>query len=91
MRDELEQADITFDFFAEEEVAEEKNLGYYKVIIADDDVEIHNVTRMILKNFEFEGRTLMLLDAYSGKEAKRNVGAASRYGFDFLRRGDGKE
>lgn len=70
MREDLERADLDFDFLAEDEVAAEKPLGFYKIIIADDDDEIHNVTRMILKNFEFEGRGLILLDAFSGQEAK---------------------
>lgn len=70
MKDDLVMKDMEFDFLVSEDVPEVKKLGFYKVIIADDDVEIHNVTRMILKNFEFEGRGLMLIDAYSGKEAK---------------------
>lgn len=70
MKDDLELVDLDFDFLAEDEVAAPKPVGYYKIIIADDDEEIHNVTRMILRNFEFEGRGLILIDAYSGKEAK---------------------
>lgn len=71
MKDQWEASDLNFDFLLEDEVVPEKVKGFYKVIIADDDAEIHNVTKMILKNFEFEGNNLMLLDAYSGAETKK--------------------
>lgn len=40
----------------------------WKVIIADDEEEVHAMTRMVLKKFEFDGKKLELLSAYSGKE-----------------------
>lgn len=40
----------------------------YKVLIADDDLDVHKVTKLMLKGFEFEGKTLELLHAYSGEE-----------------------
>lgn len=42
----------------------------WKVIIADDEEEVHAVTRMVLDDFQFEGRKLKLLGAYSGSETK---------------------
>lgn len=42
----------------------------YKIIIADDEEEIHRVTKLILKFFDFDGKSLSFLDAYSGHEAK---------------------
>jgi CheY-like chemotaxis protein len=45
----------------------------YKVIIADDDKEVHLVTKMILRDFNFEGRGLEFIDAFSGKEAIEKV------------------
>ncbi len=44
------------------------SLGTWKVIIADDEEEVHAMTRMVLKKFEFDGKKLDLLSAYSGKE-----------------------
>jgi len=41
----------------------------YKVLIVDDDFEMHNATRLLLRNFQFEERGLQLLSAYSGQEA----------------------
>ncbi|MGL5287134.1 MAG: HD domain-containing phosphohydrolase [Aeromonas sp.] len=42
----------------------------WKVLVIDDDVEVHRVTRMTLSQFEFDGKGLDLLSAYSAKEAK---------------------
>ena len=44
-----------------------------KVLIVDDEEEVHNVTRMVLRDFNFEGRALQWLSAYSGEEAIRQV------------------
>jgi response regulator RpfG family c-di-GMP phosphodiesterase len=40
----------------------------WKIIIADDDQEVHGMTRMVLSDYEFEGRSLEFLSAYSGEE-----------------------
>lgn len=42
--------------------------GNWKVIIADDEEEVHAMTKMVLKKFEFDGRKLQLISAYSGAE-----------------------
>jgi diguanylate cyclase (GGDEF)-like protein len=42
-----------------------------KVIIADDEHEVHTVTRFVLKDYEYKGKKLEFLSAYSGAEAKR--------------------
>ncbi len=42
----------------------------WKVIIADDEGEVHHVTKMVLSDYEFEGRTLEFLSAYSGQETR---------------------
>ena len=41
------------------------------VLMVDDDAEVHTVTRMALRNFEYLGRPLELLSAYSGEEGRR--------------------
>ena len=46
-----------------------QNLPPYKILIADDDEDIHKITRLMLQGFEFEGRSLSLLHAHSGQEA----------------------
>ncbi len=42
----------------------------WKIIIADDEDEVHTVTRMVLEGFWFEDRRLDVMGAYSGEEAK---------------------
>lgn len=42
-----------------------------KVIIADDEQEVHAVTRFVLKDYRYNGKKLEFLSAYSGAEAKK--------------------
>ena len=46
----------------------------WKVLVADDDVEVHFITQMVLRDLIFEGRPLELLSAHSGAEAMRLLG-----------------
>ncbi len=41
----------------------------WKLLIADDDEEVHRVTKMALADIHIAGRPLVFLDAYSGREA----------------------
>lgn len=41
----------------------------WKVMVVDDEPDIHAVTRMALEKFDFDGMGLNLLHAHSGKEA----------------------
>lgn len=43
--------------------------GAWKVLVVDDDRDVHLVTNMVLRDFEYEGRRLELLDAYSAAGA----------------------
>ena len=45
----------------------------WKILIADDEQEVHSVTGMVLEDYIFEYRTLELLHAYSGREAKEMI------------------
>ncbi|WP_199616100.1 DUF3369 domain-containing protein [Paenibacillus alkalitolerans] len=47
---------------------------YWKVMIVDDEPEIHRLTKMVLGDFEFAGKTLHFLSAYSEEEAYRVIG-----------------
>lgn len=42
----------------------------WKILIADDEPDVHKVTRMVLHNFSFDGLKLELISAYNGQEAK---------------------
>ncbi|SIN69241.1 ATP-binding response regulator [Halodesulfovibrio marinisediminis] len=41
----------------------------WRILIVDDEEEVHTVTRLVLNDFTFEGRKLDLISAYSGKES----------------------
>lgn len=43
----------------------------WKVLIVDDEPEVHEVTRLVLGNFEFADRPLQFLSAYSAVEARK--------------------
>ncbi len=42
----------------------------WKILVVDDEAEIHNVTKLVLNDFTFEGKSLIFISAYSGEEAK---------------------
>lgn len=62
-----------FLIFAEDEQESIADAGYvkerWKVIIVDDETEVHNVTRMVLSDFEFDGKSLEFISAYNETEA----------------------
>ncbi len=45
----------------------------WKVMIVDDDKSIHEVTKLALERFRFEGKSLTLISAYSGAAAKQLI------------------
>ncbi len=45
----------------------------WKVMIVDDEQSIHDVTKLALKKFEFEGKKINFLHAFSGEEAKQLI------------------
>lgn len=68
----LKDEDFELNFLMDDE-PEEKPIEKepYKVLITDDDKEVHATTKLLLRNFKFEGHPLELLHAYSAKEAKQ--------------------
>ncbi len=47
------------------------NQDKWKILIADDEPEVHEVTKLALRKFEFRGKTLNLINAYSAQEAEQ--------------------
>ena len=43
--------------------------GNWKVMIIDDEKDVHDVSKLVLKNFSYKNRGLEFIDAYSGDEA----------------------
>jgi response regulator RpfG family c-di-GMP phosphodiesterase len=61
--------EILFAEDIEEEVSEYQ--GTWKVLIVDDEPEIHAVTKLALSDFVFQDKRLEFISAYNGKEAKQ--------------------
>ncbi len=60
--------------FIEEDAVEEKPIkASWKVLIVDDEIEIHDITKLALKEFIFENKLITFFSAYSGKEAKEII------------------
>ncbi|WP_448566794.1 HD domain-containing phosphohydrolase [Thalassotalea ganghwensis] len=48
----------------------EETLPTWKILIVDDEEDIHTVTKMALKRFEFDNKKLTFLHAYSAMQAR---------------------
>ncbi|MCL1474562.1 response regulator [Argonema antarcticum] len=59
--------------FAEEDIEQPQIEESWKILIVDDDPEVHRVTKLALKNFTFEGKSLSFVSAYSGEQAKELI------------------
>lgn len=68
--------------FSEDDVllfAEEENVhpamdeDKWKILIVDDEIEIHSVTKLVLNDFQFDRKGLEFLSAYTAEEAKRII------------------
>jgi len=61
--------------FADEDddVTETEKQSSWKVMLVDDELEIHNITRLSLEDFEFEDKPLTFISAYSGQEARELI------------------
>ncbi len=62
--------------FAEETESSQPQKSW-KILIVDDDLEVHQVTRLALSDFTFEDRSLAFISAYSAQEAKHLIQAHS--------------
>lgn len=49
--------------------------GAWKILIVDDEAEVHSVTRLVLSGFRYKGRGLEFLSAYTGQESKAVLAA----------------
>ena len=67
----LNAENFNLDFLVDNEIVPEVQvLDAYKILIVDDEKEMHTSTQMLLKDFYFEGRGLELISAYTGSDAK---------------------
>jgi CheY-like chemotaxis protein len=56
----------------------------WKILIADDEEEVHVITKAVLAEFNFENRGLLFLSAYSGIEAQQIIQDADDIALIFL-------
>ena len=63
--------------FAEEnsEEVQQTEQRTWKIMIVDDDEDIHFLTKLVLRDFSFENRKLKFISGYSGAEAKELIAA----------------
>ncbi len=45
----------------------------WKIMIVDDDPEVHSITRLVLARYTFESSELQFLSAYSGEQARTMI------------------
>ncbi|MDF2721708.1 MAG: hypothetical protein K0Q59_1383 [Paenibacillus sp.] len=51
--------------------AQADTADHWKIIIADDEPEVHYVTKLVLSDFAFDGKKLLFLSAASAREAEQ--------------------
>ena len=86
-KDEKPAAENDELLFTEETVHDSRNMekeNPWKIIIADDQEEIHSVTKLVLDDFSFENRKLKFFSAYSGEETKKLIRENSDVAFILL-------
>jgi response regulator RpfG family c-di-GMP phosphodiesterase len=66
MSNDVPATDLTF---AAEPAAGPAAAAPWKILIADDEEEIHGVTKLALSSAQFHGRPVQFLDCYTGEDA----------------------
>ncbi|MBF0198219.1 MAG: fused response regulator/phosphatase [Planctomycetes bacterium] len=68
----MKPASKHISFYNESEKSEKPKayLKPWKVMIVDDDDDVHALTRMVFRNLSFENKHLAFISAYSGKECE---------------------
>lgn len=59
--------------FEQDESGSRQGFKPWKVLVVDDEPEIHSITRMVLQDMVFDGKGLELINAVSAKEAMNIV------------------
>ena len=61
------------DEYGQDDDVKENNEAPWNVLIVDDEPEIHSVTKLVLADFEWEGRPLRFFNAYTAIDARAIV------------------
>ncbi len=65
--------DLNFIDESADEKEDKEKLTPWKIIIADDNEEIHSVAKLVLDDYNFKGRNLKFFDAYSGEQTRQLI------------------
>jgi two-component system sensor histidine kinase ChiS len=71
MENEMDRQEDNFIF--SEDVLENTKSEKWKILIVDDDADIHDVTKFVLKDFEFRNKKIHFISAFSIDEAKEQI------------------
>lgn len=63
--------DFLFSDHTDNESQSLQELAFWDVLVVDDEDDIHQVTKLVLSGFKFEGKSLRFHHAYSACEAKK--------------------
>ena len=66
-------SDFLFSDESEQTPEQENNNGTWKVLIVDDEPEVHAVTKLALSDCSFQNKRLEFISAFSGKEAEKLI------------------
>lgn len=71
--DDDDDEDDNFIFSNEFENLDDTSSDSWRIMIVDDEREVHEVTKLALQRFSFDNKTLSFISAYSGEEAKQLI------------------
>jgi len=63
---------MSFDFLVQDTTSVQATESW-TVLVVDDEPEVHAVTKLALGNLVFQGKSLNLISAYSGREAREII------------------
>ena len=61
------------EFASKSEKIADSSKTPFKIMVVDDEEEIHSITTFVLNGFTYMGRELQFLNAYSGEDAKKLI------------------
>ena len=70
MSSEIDNDELVFADEDDQSISPQSNGEKWQVLIVDDEEQVHLITKLALKNFEFEGKNLEITSAFSTSEAK---------------------
>ena len=59
--------------FAEEDAYEARETEFYNILIIDDEPQVHQVTRMVLRDLVYNNKKLKFFSTYSAEETKKII------------------